>query len=433
MAAADKGAELFEAIRNTDIAAIRAWAAQHSSSLLCAATNRHGQLPILAAVETADEAVLEALLDAGADVDGKNFAMDGQTALLAAVWSADDVSVQTLVRRGANPNVQDANRRNALHALATNGNMPLLDYLLHPDDEHAVKFDVGAAIRLQDADGMTPLHRLCVEAPLAEPQRNMLRMLVQQFPDACRTAAACADHEGRTAVHYIAASSATDSDVAAVADLVDPIAEPCIAIADQEGYNVPMLALSAGNLSVLTKWGTKPLLSKHVGKSKATATHVAAAIDNSELCASAFKYLEQIGIELDWTSPDSKNRTAAHIAFKSKNTQAVEPFGGATFSNKPSAAASDAPEDKRATAGGDYSGAGTGKIPQKKPAASTAATTAAAAAPGSAAAAVASAARTPAAPAAGRASLGNVLLVLAVFIAFVAPLLKTMLSQQGWI
>jgi hypothetical protein len=89
---------------------------------------------------------VEALLDAGADVNGVNSV--GHTALIRAFWQTDPLPfVKLLLSRGADVNVRSGDGRTALHMAAEGSPEAVLLLLQH-----------GANFNEQGYGGMTPLH-----------------------------------------------------------------------------------------------------------------------------------------------------------------------------------------------------------------------------------------------------------------------------------
>lgn len=183
----DASQDLFAAIKKGDVGEVQKLSSADPS--LVRVPNKRGELPLHAAVEAGDSAAIEALLAAGAEVDGTSTSFDGQTALLAAVWGGDDVAVQTLLRHGADPNAVDSNGRNAMHACALIGDLAVFQLLEDPAEHiiappadaaasgsasasaspsrrsprKPIALDVRKAVMATDCDGLTPIHGLCRE------------------------------------------------------------------------------------------------------------------------------------------------------------------------------------------------------------------------------------------------------------------------------
>src|SRR5262252_6969703 len=105
-ATAGDNTDLFQAIRNGDIAFIKA----HLTKAEIEVRDGHGATPLLHAAAFGNFQTLKLLLDGGADVNAHNDF--GATALL---WAARDPDkAQLLIERGANVNVQSKQGRTPL-------------------------------------------------------------------------------------------------------------------------------------------------------------------------------------------------------------------------------------------------------------------------------------------------------------------------------
>ena len=145
-----------------------------------------GICPLDFAAQQHPSRCLRALLEAGADPNGKN--IYGETALIsAAKFSGPEISeIQTLLDYGADPNLHDASGRTALMEAAENGDInnvrALLNHGADPNlrdangrtalmeavengDMHSIRalLDHGADPNLHDANGRTALMEACFE------------------------------------------------------------------------------------------------------------------------------------------------------------------------------------------------------------------------------------------------------------------------------
>jgi uncharacterized protein len=102
--------------------------------------------PLFEAAIAGEIAVVERLLAAGANIDGRDH--DQATPLIAAALASQAAIVKVLIAHGANVQARNAGGFTALHAAAYSGSTPIVEFLL----------DSGANI--DDADnraGVTPL------------------------------------------------------------------------------------------------------------------------------------------------------------------------------------------------------------------------------------------------------------------------------------
>lgn len=129
------------------------------------------QNDLLRAVYRKDLAGVDALLEAGSDINARD--PDGRTALMHAVLAsdADAETVAALIERGADPKLQDSGQRwTALHFAARDQKTPIVEVLLR----------AGATTDARDAFGNTPLWRV-VMAP--KPDLALLRLLLAHGAD----------------------------------------------------------------------------------------------------------------------------------------------------------------------------------------------------------------------------------------------------------
>jgi ankyrin repeat protein len=166
--------------------------------------------PLQAAAWGGRRAVVEWLLDHGADANATN--EDGWTALHVAVshtWSDEEaaVLVKVLLSHGADAGVKDASGRTALHDAAGRGLTKVVRQLL----AH------GAGADARDRSGLTPLHDAawCGRTEIAGLLRKQGAQVdtllacyfgdlerVQRFLKAEPTLASAADAAGRTLLHW---------------------------------------------------------------------------------------------------------------------------------------------------------------------------------------------------------------------------------------
>jgi uncharacterized protein len=86
--------------------------------------------PLISAAERGDVAIIAALLDAGAHVDGDCGCWTGETPLWAAVVTGQAGAARELLRRGADPRARSTNGITCLHAAAMRGQPELCELLL---------------------------------------------------------------------------------------------------------------------------------------------------------------------------------------------------------------------------------------------------------------------------------------------------------------
>ena len=129
---------------------------------------------LIAATYRKDRRALNALLRAGAGINGPD--EDGRTPLMHAVLdSAADASfIRHLLEQGASPNLADtAQRWTALHFAAQAQDPEVLVMLI----------DAGARVDAQDVFGNTPLWR-AVMSPL--PNMDVIKLLLRAGADPAR-------------------------------------------------------------------------------------------------------------------------------------------------------------------------------------------------------------------------------------------------------
>ncbi|KAJ6440942.1 Delta(8)-fatty-acid desaturase [Purpureocillium lavendulum] len=108
---------------------------------------KKGKSPLLWAVHSGHDAVVEALIQRGANVDARNTS-DGTIALVCAARNGHESSVRLLIDSGADVNAQDRSSHTALQMAAQNGHESSVRLLI----------DSGADVNAQDGSGHTALH-----------------------------------------------------------------------------------------------------------------------------------------------------------------------------------------------------------------------------------------------------------------------------------
>jgi len=170
------GPSLIDAVKQQDLAAVRAriaahadvnaqeadgftaldWAvernnAQLADALIAAGANvkaasRYHVTPLYLACTNGNAAIVEKLLAAGADPNES--ALDGQTALMTAAAQGNPDVVRLLLKHGANANAADPSRgQTALMWAAANGNAGAVEELI----------EFGAHVATKSKSGFTPL------------------------------------------------------------------------------------------------------------------------------------------------------------------------------------------------------------------------------------------------------------------------------------
>ena len=166
------------------------------TALFCAVHQKHAE-------------VVEVLIDAGADVEGKD---DSGSLLQLACKKGNTAIVKMLVEAGAEVRVTDNERTTCLILASANGHTETVRYLAglkdvdvnHADDEDStalysavdkghvdvvqVLIDAGADVEAEDDVGSSPLHVACKNGKLA-----IVKMLIEAGAEVCAT-----DNEGDT-------------------------------------------------------------------------------------------------------------------------------------------------------------------------------------------------------------------------------------------
>jgi ankyrin repeat protein len=136
---------LHGAVGNSQVAVIRELIAAGADPYRA---NTEHVTPLMTAILTEDEQALQALIDAGVDVNRPLPPEVGLTLLAGAVRFGRPDTVELLLKNGANPNLAaPGNGTTALHHAAALGDIPVARLLLNH----------GADIELRDSQGMTPL------------------------------------------------------------------------------------------------------------------------------------------------------------------------------------------------------------------------------------------------------------------------------------
>ena len=135
------GADLFEAIRNNDLAALRTGAEKHDAR---EARGPGGATPLIYAAAFGSPESVRMLADAGAELDART-----DLDATALIWAAGDPEkTEILVRAGANVNLASKNGRTPLLvAAARDGSLETVKMLI----------EAGADERASDGMGATPL------------------------------------------------------------------------------------------------------------------------------------------------------------------------------------------------------------------------------------------------------------------------------------
>lgn len=146
------------------------------------------------ALDDTDFEHLEAIIEAGADLEARN--ADGLTPLLVAAENRSDDAVAVLIKMGANINAAaTTSKKTALHYAAKNSDTDTLKTLLR------AKPDINS----KDSKGQTPLHYAAIEA-----DDDHVNMLVAAGADILakdnlnRTAGKHAERKAQDDSHYLA-------------------------------------------------------------------------------------------------------------------------------------------------------------------------------------------------------------------------------------
>jgi ankyrin repeat protein len=111
------------------------------------ARDKDGRTPLMWVVSAeADEELMEALVDHGADVNMQNFT--GETALFIAAQRGLEDKVDYLLENGANVHVKNLDGATALHAAAATGSEAIVVALVR----------YGSFLNAKDDEGDSPLH-----------------------------------------------------------------------------------------------------------------------------------------------------------------------------------------------------------------------------------------------------------------------------------
>ena len=178
-AAAANGIEMFQAIRNGDLAFIKA----HVTKAEIEARDRRGATPLMHAAAFGNLEIFRILLDAGADVNATN-----ESKATALLWAArQPEKARLLIERGADPN-----------AKSKQGFTPLMGASIRPGNSAivALLLEKGADANASSLLGFSALH-LAAKAGDVES----MRLLIAKGADA-----KLADAIGRSSLHAAALS-----------------------------------------------------------------------------------------------------------------------------------------------------------------------------------------------------------------------------------
>jgi ankyrin repeat protein len=140
-AAAANGVEMFQAIRNGDVAFVKA----HVTKADIEARDPRGATPLMHAAAFGNLETLRTLIDAGVDVNASNDS--NATALLWAARNPD--KARLLIERGANPNAQSKQGRTPLMIASMHGGGSAIVALL---------LSKGADVNVRDRFGVSALN-----------------------------------------------------------------------------------------------------------------------------------------------------------------------------------------------------------------------------------------------------------------------------------
>lgn len=138
-----------------------------------------------ALLDAARPMIVQALLDASADVHATNWAR--RTPLHIAAANRNVEVVEMLLERGASPESMDKNHSTPLHAAASTGNAEIVKLLL----------EQGASVDATDTHGSTPLHAAMAHRPYLTAEANRILENVKTLLERDANPAA-QDREGRT-------------------------------------------------------------------------------------------------------------------------------------------------------------------------------------------------------------------------------------------
>jgi len=127
---------------------------------------------LFSASSNGNTALVELLLDAGADInsrDNASFMGAGRTALMFAsgsiYWEQSPDTARLLLRRGANPHLQDNHGNTALLDASTVGNIDIVRMLLNAGVNVNIRNDVGISpLRNARVYGHTDIENLLIQA-----------------------------------------------------------------------------------------------------------------------------------------------------------------------------------------------------------------------------------------------------------------------------
>jgi ankyrin repeat protein len=105
------------------------------------ATNRYGVTALSVACENGNNAIVEALLAAGADANTRQ--RGGESVLMIAARTGNKPSVEALLNRGADLNSKDRHGQTAIMWAAAEGHAPVVDLLLKKGADFKTPLDGG--------------------------------------------------------------------------------------------------------------------------------------------------------------------------------------------------------------------------------------------------------------------------------------------------
>lgn len=177
--------QLHQSVKKEDLAEVVAQVLDRGNEHVDSVSNE-AETPLHMASSTGSPAMVESLIDLGANIDAKT--KKGMTPLQMACFSNNYSVAHALVNRGADMQAMDSQGFTVLHAAAQNGWVTLLQFFM----EQKNRPDVNA----RDGDGYTPLHRAC-----QKDRQHVVQELIENGAD-CNAL----DANGGSSMH-IAASN----------------------------------------------------------------------------------------------------------------------------------------------------------------------------------------------------------------------------------
>lgn len=234
--------------------------------LLSRGANANVGSPILhAGVSRSCWPVVEALLDAGADINAQD--PHCETILHRAAYRGEKEMAARLIERGANIAIQN-DHGNALHHAATGGSWPCIELLLAN----------GSDVNARNSFGRTPVHMLA---------KDDLDKHIQRLYDRCAADLDVPDMYGLSALHHACSSGCTKATRTLVAlganpDLLGEFGRTPLHCAAKNGYGEAVRALIAAgaDLSIRDAYGFTPSgLAREYGYEYLAATMEAMALE----------------------------------------------------------------------------------------------------------------------------------------------------------